>query len=322
MNIEKVFYRNKNIDFTKRILPILPAVDDDGVFKIFFKDDIKDEIIIIPGGRPVEANYLAKNPLDSKHINYPFIDLLIKKAYLPGIERQVNAVVNDIHNLSASIRKIEIYFLIYRYDKDVTATNRFVLTELEYIFSTCRSLFDIFQKVARKLWDNLTLDTKKGGFPESFADVVYKKGDELNSREELLNKYGMPELWADFYYKYSDIFSKIRNFRNIVLHKGFTPSHVYCTDKGFAVPFNDEYYSTFDAWKECTLLPNELAPLKPIVAKIILATLTAMIEFSQVFAKTIAMPDDVAPKYNIYIAGPHVEKLLELESYMNKKCWD
>jgi hypothetical protein len=54
-----------------------------------------------------------------------------------------------------------------------------VVSDLEYVFLSCRSTFDLLQEILRYLWENVTLidtNAKKERLKPSYADMVTFQG--------------------------------------------------------------------------------------------------------------------------------------------------
>jgi hypothetical protein len=202
---------------------------------------------------------------------------------------------------------------------------RMVSTEIEYIFTVCRSLFDLFQKIASHLWKLSKIDSKIGDLPYSFSSMVYSNSNKyiVRTPKEFADKFGLPESWAKFYIKHAILFNPIRKFREDIIHYGKTVDHIYKTERGFAVSADFKPFADLNVWNKDTFLQNNLAPLKPIVASVIMSALTVMGNFAILFSQSITLPPDIAPGYHVYMAGPYTSKLQprELSTYFTSNCW-
>ena len=135
-------------DVQGRIFPLHPLLDESGKWHLWVPQNDK---LIDMTAIPVESNYFAKNPEKSEDIIFNFLEFLEKRALWPDIKPWVTAITSDIHNLAASLAKLELFFQTNKSSNmDV---RRMVGTELEYIFITCRSLFDLLQMVIKFLWN-------------------------------------------------------------------------------------------------------------------------------------------------------------------------
>ncbi|MNI64615.1 hypothetical protein D3C73_1200730 [compost metagenome] len=82
-----------------------------------------------------------------------------------------------------------------RADPDhVHASGRMVITEVEYIFSVCRSMIDLFQEIAAELWNKIKLygealpEQKK--LKKSFNEMIWFHG-RLTTADELRTRFGI-----------------------------------------------------------------------------------------------------------------------------------
>jgi hypothetical protein len=320
LNLDNVFYLRKNLH--ARHIPLLPAVDDEGKFYAFYLagEEIKSFTVI----NTVVGDYFAKKPFnEDKDVFFPFMNFMYQKASIPLLKPiffKLNCVRSDLHNLSTSLKKLEVFHQI-RSDKSLYVTH-FATTEIEYIFIVCRSLFDLFQGIAKLLWSNINLvDTtiEKKELLDTFSKMVLRD-NKVKTYEEL-KIYGLPDNWINFYIQEADFFLKLRNFRNNIIHHGHTLPTFFIDDKGFAVKSDYEPFAVFNVWNKSTFLPNDLAPIKPIVAFVINESIGVMSKFVEMFSKSFVFPEEIAPGYFLFMSGPHIHKLAELPDYINKDVW-
>jgi hypothetical protein len=148
------------------------------------------------------------------------MDFIAQHASFPELKFAVVGVMDDISNLSASLAKLQL--LHASRDSVGSGTTRMVATEVEYILSVCRSLFDLLQEVISKLWQKVTLTAsagKKRPMKGSFASVALFHEAPVTA-EKLVEKYGLPEPLAVFYTAVAPFFLQLRTIRNNLLHHG------------------------------------------------------------------------------------------------------
>ena len=103
-------------------------------------------------GCPAEANYFARIPEKDTDISLYFLNFMTQRACWTEAMPFVYGILNDIHNLGASLGKLDLFHRSFG-DKNLDVT-RFASTEIEYIFGVCRSLFDLLQETIATLWQN------------------------------------------------------------------------------------------------------------------------------------------------------------------------
>jgi len=312
---DKLFHIRKDRD-DNRIIPICPALDDTGKFHMWAPGNGK---VIEYKGEPVEQTYFAKEPHSECDFCFKFLNCMYQRATSWDIMRLLDAIGNDIYNLSTCLAKIELYHKV-RNDKDIEI-HRFVETEVEYIFAVCRSLYDLLQKIARNLWRNSkSFKHSKKELNYSFAKMVLK-GENLLTKEELQQNYALTPIFAEFYVKEAPFFKMLRDYRNNIQHNGLSPDYIYKTENGFAVHANSKPFSSFNVWDKNTFLPNNLAPLNPILGYVIRSTLSAMNDFVDIMKKENVLPDEIAPAYLLFMKGYYTDKLSKLSEMIHKNVW-
>jgi hypothetical protein len=101
----------------------------------------------------VEMVYLAKKPAHVSDAHFYFLDFIHKHIAIEQADSFVSALTSDIFNLGASLRKLDLL----RVDETCEGKHRLVTTELEYLLILCRSMFDLLQEVALRLWETVKL---------------------------------------------------------------------------------------------------------------------------------------------------------------------
>lgn len=314
---DKLFYLRK--DRKNRLIPVVSALDDEGVFHAWVPQG--EELLDVKVIDLVDGQYFAKAAGSDKDIYFSFLDFLYQRNIVKDIFPFLDYITNDTRNLATSLRKLEIYFTLQDKEKDIC---RFVVSELEYILGVCRSMYDHFQFIAQKLWDNIQLidqDVQKKALKKSFSKMVLK-GDQIRSSEELAGYYGLPPNLAKFYFEEAAFFKVLRQIRDDIVHRGLTPKHIYITERGFAINIDHRAFAAFGVWanKDCYVNDN-LASLKPVIAYIIKKTFDVMGRFTDILSKTIQFPDEIAPGYHLYMRGENLIKLTRLGEYIEKDVW-
>ena len=280
---------------------------------------------------PPEKLFYAKNnvvavqyywgtvPRQPSDIYIPFVDLMFQRVCFGEVFEHITSISADISNFSVSLAKIQHTFntraVINEY-----LINEFIATEIEYILTNSRSIFDHLHEIICWLWTKIEYRPDENGkvkrnqkLPQKLSSFLLANG-EPRPFDEIVEKYGMPELLAKEFEKHSLLFSKIRKYRDAVIHKGSSVEFIFTTDQGFCVrydqkPFAD-FYSTIDLKN---YYHNEnLVSLMPWIAYIIRGTIEACNNITTAFSKVFELPGTIAPDFKIYFWDHSGKSLLTI----------
>lgn len=271
-------------------------------------------IIPIKMNDAVHSDYLAEEAARSDDIFLPFIDFMMQRACWPDVEHWFRAIRDDLHNLGTALAKIDFFFA---HRGEIEGVTRFVATEIEYIFTVCRSVFDLLQEAIKRLWWNHTRfvdedhQAAKRQLKKRFSQMVLK-GDKPQTVEEIQERFGLfPEL-AEFYSGAAPFFLQLRAYRDGVIHGGATHEVIYNTERGFAVPNDLEPFASWGIWENSEPYnKNGLASLRPALAHLIYQTFRTCNAFTEAMERTIRFPPEIAPGLRLYIRGQHNAALLK-----------
>lgn len=277
------------------------------------------ELTLMRDAQSYKSVYFGVESADDDDIQIPFITFFYQHSSFPNIMEYFGSINEDINNLSACISKIGLYqHLAIKSNLDVSD---FVLTELEYVFSVCRSLFDTLHMVTRECWSNIQLfDGGKNELPSKLSDMALSGYDPVSS-SKLIEKYGIREPLADYYEELADFLSDLKYYRDSVHHYGGSFQIVYILEEGIAVDTQQEPYSEFDAWEESQTVENNLGPIWPFLSHIIGTTIWFMNKLPAAVFADIQVPPEIAPDYGVYIRGPHIYNLATLEELADDEIW-
>jgi len=274
-------------------------------------------------GEPAEADYFARKPEKDTDIYLDFLNFMTQRACWADTMRFIDGIRNDIHNLGASLGKLDLF---HRSSTDSSAeVRRFASTEIEYIFGVCRSLFDLLQAVIATLWRRIELldkKIKKRQLPKSFRRMVLD-GEELMTVEIIETRFHVPTELASFYQRQGPFFQVLRKYRDDVVHSGKDFSSIFVTEKGFAVNADVQPFASFGVWNDEHMLPNRLASLRPVVAHVINETLRTCEDFAQTIQGIIRFPPEIAPGFRLFLRGYHNNRLHAMKDVLkNCKWWE
>lgn len=301
----------------------LPDFTDDEEWLNFIPDSKGNLRFFI--GEPISSVYFGKeaeNPETDVHLT--FIELYVQRLSFPHIAGLFPGFLDDIRNISTVLSKIAHYQS--HFSNGTLEIQRFVQTELEYLFMVSRSIYDGLQFIISNTWGMIfAVDETEDYSAElptgSFRKMALDKGEPVSPRT-LRSKYGIPDALAEFYSSEAPIFSKIRDYRDSIVHQGDSPETIFVTEDGIAVDSTAEPYNEFEAWKEDQLIENDLAPIWPFVAHIVDQTLSSLDRFLVgLLEKPLHLPHELAEDYNVYIRGPHVPNITHLNDLMEHDPW-
>ena len=239
----------------------------------------------------------------------------------PEIDGFVDGVFSDLQNLAAILSKLR--FLFESAKQISSDPSDMVVTDLEIVFLTCRSTFDLLQEILVRLWENVTLNdtnAKKEHLKKSYADMVTC---DLKPRtaESIVERFGLPPTIADIYAKSEPFFAWLRDYRNSIEHSGHTPDYVFMHPKGFAISRNRKPFSDMDIWCDSNTLPNGLGSALSAVAQIVNTTFSTCDAFAAEMSKIIKFPPPIAPNLRVFVRGPHIRNLVSLQGCISKSPW-
>jgi hypothetical protein len=272
---------------------------------------------------PGESSYFGDAPERPTDQCYRLFNLLQKRASYPEMHRASRGIWTDFQNFATSLAKINLFFETSKQNKSIQ-TSRFVQTEIEYVVMVARGVYDLLQEIIGIHWKRIELMEKpkhKRDLPKSFADVVLH-GDRPRTLEEIEEKWGLPKFLAEWYVAETDFFFWLRSLRNRLAHGGNDAvESIFTTERGFALSRREKPWCELYDWPVECELPNQLVPVRPVVATIIWSTIIATETFTQNLTKYIKFPDEIYPGLNYYSRGFHDQELAELHHVIDGSAW-
>jgi len=320
MTTEPYFYIRE--DLRKNIKGFdVPVLDENKIFHLWiFRHN---ELFDFKPQNIYEGIYLAKKSFADVDIYLEFVSFIFQKCYDEN-KLDVNAIICDAFNLAACLNKLRIFYEINQQQKlDV---RRFVATEIEYIFITCRSLFDHLQRISAHLWENITLADKtinKKKIPPTFS-FVYRDGRKHTIKEHKdFADYGLPLEWIEFYITSANTFRAIQELREDVIHKGYDIRWIYATERGFGIDSEYEPFKRFNVWKKEYFINETIAPVRPIICHVIYETFMIMNRFVKMLNDVnIQFPPDIAPGYLLFLRTSNSHLLQKIDEHILHNVWD
>lgn len=252
---------------------------------------------------PAEAFYYAAIPEKPTDICFHFLDFVAQRACFSGLQKPILGLRDDVFNLSASLAKIA--HLHATRDVVGAGISRMVVTEVEYLFSLCRSMFDLLQEIISFIWDSILLhDTsvKKKPLKPSFSKMVLFR-DKESTADQLSERFGLPLPLAEYYVRNSEFFLALRGFRDNLFHKGSQVQAIFSGESGFLIQGSLVPFKTLDIWRDDEKQENDLVPLSPALGYVVYKTLAACEDFSLTLEKIIQFPPPIVPGMYFFMRG-------------------
>lgn len=231
-----------------------------------------------------------------------FLDFIAQRASFPKLRKLILGLQDDVFNLSASLAKIS--HLHVTRDVVGTGVSRMVVTEIEYLFSVCRSIFDLLQEIATALWETIELyDTsvEKRPLKEKFSKMVLFK-DKRSTQDEISERFGLPQPLAAYYMRNADFFLTLRDFRDNIIHRGSKVQTIFSSESGFLIQQSLRPFSSMKIWRDDEK-KNDLVPLLPALGIVVHKTLLACEDFCSTIEQVIQFPPPIAPGMRFFMRG-------------------
>lgn len=258
---------------------------------------------------PAEAFYFSQAPEKETDLYFHFLDFIAQRACFYGTEKPILGLRDDLFNLSASIAKIQHLHKTKEAVKH--GVSRMVATEIEYIYSVCRSMFDLLQEISSRLWRTTVLvdeaaeaaRRRKKQLPDTFSKVLYANEDQIRTPDEIEERFGIPKIWAEYYVRHANFFTAMRKFRDGVIHSGSQLEYVFDTEHGFLVGKKQKPFASFDVWTDEEHFDNDTVPLMPALGQVILQTVLACEDFSHMIVNAFSFPPPIVPGMKFFMRG-------------------
>lgn len=252
---------------------------------------------------PAEGYYFSVAPESSTDLYLHFLDFIAQRACFPELKKPILGLRDDVFNLSASLAKIS--YLHAGRDVIGAGVSRMVVTEVEYLLSICRSIFDLLQEIAAALWETICLHdatVKKKPLKKTFSKMVLFN-DRKSTQDELSERFGLPESLSAYYKRNADFFLDLREFRDSVVHRGSQVQTIFSSDSGFLIQHSLRPFSSMQIWRDDEKHQNDLVPLLPALGAVVHKTLSACEDFSSTIGQVIQFPPPIAPGMRFFMRG-------------------
>jgi hypothetical protein len=122
------------------------------------------------------------------------------------VRAAIRAISEDLHNLGTSVAKLKSSHLLKK-QNPIHPIHRFASTELEYIVTLARGVFDLLQETIAVFWkDRVKLldrqaeaDRASRSLPSTFSKVELREKKSVHSADEIATQFGLPRPFAEEY---------------------------------------------------------------------------------------------------------------------------
>ena len=265
-----------------------------------------------------EGDYVGVTAAKPSDLFIPFVHLMWQRASWREICPLIIAICDDFHNMGTSVAKLRHFFGCRLAPPG--GANRFASTELEYLATLTRTVFDLLQEMISIIWRERvklldeSAETYRRGhqLPETFSKVALQDKESFKSADEIERQYRLPRLLAEQYASLGPFFLQLRDLRNRVVHGGSGIGWIFTTERGFCIDPKSPPFSSFKGWRPEHHYNENLTSVLPWIANMILQTINACNSLMSTFASIIQLPPEIAPGYYVFVRGPHNEALAEV----------
>lgn len=261
---------------------------------------------------PAESYYFGTSPELQSDFTFHFLNFVSQNSCFLPLQKAVTGIRDDLFNITASIAKIRHFESCQAgIGQGVT---RMVVTELEYLLSLCRSIFDLLQEVVAKTWETIQPANPSWRIKKlrgSFREMVMSNNEPMTA-QEISEKFSIPMELANFYFRSADFFLSLRRFRDKIIHNGSSIQTIFATEDGFYIQRSFNPFASIDLWREEERKPNDLVPLLPALGFLVRGTLSACNDYSSTIESIRSFPPPVAPGFQLYMRGYFNESFVSL----------
>lgn len=272
--------------------------------------------------RPSEASYFGDAPERPTDQCFRLFHLMAQRSLFREMDRAYRGILNDFQNFGASLAKVKLFYETSKQKGRETA--RFCQTEIEYIVTVARSVYDLLQEMIAAHWERCVQCEKprqKRKLPSSFREMVFHK-NQIQTAEQLHDRFGLPREFADWYVAQSEFFLWLRKLRDKMAHGGNAAVEIlFCTELGYAIQRGERHWCELYDWPKSVELTNELVPIRPLICTIISKAIHATETFADVLERTIQLPPPLFPNLQYFSRGYFDRELSEIPHVIRKSCW-
>ncbi len=291
-----------------RYIPLFALYDEE--WKMYTPIDIdKRHVIRLKIEGLHSGLYFSKTPIKPNDIYLKFFHLMFKHNNFIENQSQIQHIMDDLENLLACAEKVQ-FFGDLEIVNDSSVLCKYAAIELESIFQNSRAIFENLEKIQHELMKRVVWKNGDATF-QITEKIQFRKN---NTKEQYINEFKIPELLANFYYLNQGFFFYILEMRNDIFHSRKTFG-LFLIDKDFYISLERYNLNDLAIWDSENTKPNNLGSLNTLIDYIIKNTIYALELYADAIFKSIRMPDDMVPEYNIFYRHELNQTLIRI---MNK----
>jgi hypothetical protein len=269
------------------------------------------------GGNCVVGSYFAQHPENpDEDFEFPLATLITQHLSVADALERSREIEADVRQCAAVLEK---YHLMTRdAESRPMAAARLVGTELEYLLTLIRSMYDLLQCLVRDLSSRL-IDLDDGRklltkqLPSSFREMVLQE-KRLLSADDIISRRGVPRALADWYVREAPVFELLRAIRDSSIHRGASlPTILVFPDRGLGVGIGEWPWSKVSAQTPLTLISERHMSMRGFFAWSIRHVLDATTRFEQVIRANVRLPAAIGDGIRVFVRSPMTFRLVELE---------
>lgn len=283
-----------------------------------FKQPIpKNNEIVFLKGKPEQGSYYARSVVDEERDVYlRLVDFITRYCSFPSTMKTLVGIERDILNCSAVAEKYFILLDLFRKKKNALIAN-LVMTDIEFLFSNIRSLYDSIQILIKDVLKRLG-KSKSRQLPDSYHDII-----KLNDTK-MKQKYDLPDPLMEFYANTRSFFLDCRRLRDGFRHYRTDIPVIFSLDEGFALQkdsplFGDPVVSTFDIWPTHKVRGNGLVSVLALISYLNMTMIVHTDLLSDALATSISVPAPVFKEFRLFLRGPYTHHLVRCQEYLEQQ---
>ena len=257
--------------------------------------------------------FWAKAPIDkSIDLYFPLLQMIAQHySYKYVVERHYVHLQGDIVNLAAILRK---HFVLLDYFRRNEAYETCVLvsTELEFLFTVVRSMFDHMIGIFCELRRINGKDHPK----ESFNKMFNKSNGQLKNIDERK----APKSFLDFCENWRPFFLSTTNIRDNVIHRGQSLEWITCRQDGFAVRCDEHPYNGLSICQSDNV-KNDTVSVLAIMAWAMKQVFEAMADFANALERSVPHGQAISDNWHVYLRTGLDCELKKLDEYLRQQWY-
>jgi len=244
----------------------------------------------------------------------PLVGLVAQHLSFQGIPRLLFSLIDDFNMLCACLKKITIFTSL-----ENDSSSFLIRSELEYLSSLVRAMYDILQMLVGKI--TRLLVPQDGGscinrMPDSFAKIILD-GDRIRPVEELLRKYSLPLPLAHFYHSRAVIFRQVRSVRVAIEHHRKNIPDVFVTESGPGIRTSGlPLWEEMAVWSMHDIQPNVIGSVQSLAAFLAYSCLDACASLELALREVVdqsLLPRAIVAGVKTFYRNPLAAELIGLQ---------